>query len=188
MGYLSDAQLASFGFKRVGRNVRISEKASIYDADRIEIGDNTRIDDFCVVSGRVTLGRNVHLAVFCNVAGGAEGVTLDDFAGLAYGCCVFSQSDDYSGLSMTNPTVPAQFKREMKMAVRIGRHCIVGAKSLIFPGVQMADGSALGAMSMLTKPTEPWSVYFGVPAKRIKSRKQDLLVMEDDYLRSEAAR
>lgn len=185
MAFLSEDQLRRMSFRKLGRNVRISDKASIYNMDQIEIGDNSRIDDFCVVSGKVKIGRNVHVAVFCNVAGGTEGVTLEDFSGLAYGCHVFSQSDDYSGLSMTNPTVPAQYKKETKRAVSIGRHCIVGAKSLVFPGVRMAEGCSLGAMSMLTKSTEPWSVYFGIPAKKIKNRRQDLLQMEKTYLLAE---
>lgn len=185
MAFLSDRQIRDVGFKKLGRDVRISEKASIYNPDLIEIGDYSRIDDFCVVSGRVTIGRNVHLAVFCNVAGGTEGVVLDDFSGLAYGCHVFSQSDDYTGRSMTNPTVPSQYKREIRRAVVIGRHCILGASSLVFPGVHMAEGCSLGAMSMLTKSTQPWSVYFGVPAKKIKNRSKDLLDLERTYLESE---
>lgn len=185
MAFLSEEQIKRMGFRKLGRNVRISDKAAIYNADQIEIGDHSRIDDFCVVSGKVTIGRNVHLAVFCNVAGGVEGVTLEDFSGLAYGCHVFSQSDDYSGLSMTNPTVPAHYKRETRQAVTIGRHCIIGTNSLVFPGVRMAEGCSLGAMSMLTKSTEPWAIYFGVPAKKIKNRKRDLLELERAYLTSE---
>lgn len=185
MPFLSEDQLRRMSFRKLGRNVRISDKASIYNMDQIEIGDNSRIDDFCVVSGKVKIGRNVHVAVFCNVAGGTEGVTLEDFSGLAYGCHVFSQSDDYSGLSMTNPTVSAQYKKETRRAVSIGRHCIVGAKSLVFPGVRMAEGCSLGAMSMLTKSTEAWSVYFGIPAKKIKNRKQNLLELEKAYLLAE---
>ena len=184
MAFLSEDQIRGMGFKRVGRHVRISDKASIYNPEQIEIGDYSRIDDFCVVSGKVTIGRNVHLAVFCNVAGGTEGVVLEDFSGLAYGCHVFSQSDDYTGRSMTNPTVPSQYKSEIKRLVTIGRHCILGANSLVFPGVHMAEGCSLGAMSMLTKSTQPWSIYFGVPAKRIKSRKKDLLELERAYLQA----
>ena len=185
MAFLSQEQLESMGFKSLGKNVRISNKAAIYNADQIEIGSNSRIDDFCVISGKVTIGRNVHIAVFCNIAGGSEGVTLEDFAGLAYGCHVFSQSDDYTGSTLTNPTVPAKYRRETKRAVHIGRHCIVGTNSLIFPGVTLSEGSAVGALSMLTKSTEEWSVYFGAPAKKIKKRKRDLLSLEQDYLYSE---
>jgi galactoside O-acetyltransferase len=185
MAFLTPEQLLSMGFKSLGKNVRISERASIYNADQIEIGDNSRIDDFCVVAGKVSIGRNVHVAVFCNIAGGSEGVTLEDFAGLAYGCHVFSQSDDYSGRTLTNPTVPATYKHETKRAVHIGRHCIVGTNSLIFPGVTLGEGCAVGAMSMVTKSTEEWSAYSGIPAKKLKDRKRDLLALEQAYLRSE---
>lgn len=185
MPFLSQQQLESMGFRSLGKNVRISDKAAIYNPEQIEIGDHSRIDDFCVVSGKVSIGRNVHIAVFCNVAGGSEGITFEDFSGLAYGCHVFSQSDDYTGRTLTNPTVPARFKREFKKAVRLGRHCIVGTNSLIFPGVILAEGCSVGAMSMVTKSTEEWGVYSGIPARRLKDRKRDLLVLEQAYLDSE---
>jgi len=185
MPFLSQEQIAAMGFKSLGKNVRISDKASIYNTDQIEIGDNSRIDDFCVISGKVSIGRNVHIAVFCNIAGGTEGVTLEDFSGLAYGCNVFSQSDDYTGRTLTNPTVPTKYKCETKKAVHIGRHCIVGTNSLIFPGVILGEGCSVGAMSMVTKSTEEWSVYFGIPAKKLKNRRRDLLSLEQDYLNDE---
>ncbi|MDC7787415.1 acyltransferase [Rhodoplanes sp. TEM] len=185
MAYLSRDQLERLGFRSLGKNVLVSDKASIYDHDRIEIGDNSRIDDFCVVSGRVVIGRNVFISVFCNVAGGEPGVVMEDFTGLAYGCYVFSQSDDYSGRTMTNSTVPDEYKSEKKAAVRIGRHCIVGARSVVLPGVTLAEGTAVGAMTMVTKSTQPWSVYFGVPAKRLKRRRRDLLELERQYLADE---
>jgi acetyltransferase-like isoleucine patch superfamily enzyme len=182
MSWLSQDELIEIGFGALGRDVKISRRASIYDAKKITIGDFSRIDDFSVISGKVNIGRNVHIAVHNNVAGGSEGVTIEDFAGLAYGCNIFSQSDDYSGESMTNPTVPSCYKYEKKAGIRIGRHCIIGARSIVMPGVNMEVGCALGAMSMLTKSTEPWSIYFGVPAKRIKKRKQSLLELERRFL------
>ncbi len=182
MAFLSVKQLQELGFRSLGKDVLISDKASIYNAEQIEIGDYSRIDDFCVVSGRVQIGRNVHIAVFCNVAGGSAGVIFDDFAGLAYGCQVFTQSDDYSGRTMTNPTVPAEFKNESKGPVRIGRHCILGTCAVVFPGVEIAAGTAVGAMSVVTKATEPWSIYAGNPARRVKKRKKDLLKLEQSYL------
>lgn len=186
MAFFNKEQLERMGFKSLGSNVRISDKASIYNTDQIEIGDNSRIDDFCVISGKVSIGRNVHIAVFCNVAGGEKGITFDDFSGLAYGCHVFTQSDDYSGRTLTNPTVPDKYKREIKKAIVIGKHSIVGTNSLIFPGVVLAEGTSVGGLSMVTKSTEEWSVYFGNPAKCIKARRRDLLKLEEEYLSSEA--
>lgn len=182
MAFIPEIKLKKMGFKSLGRNVKISDKAAIYNCERISIGDNTRIDDFCVISGTVTLGCNVHIAIFNNVAGGEPGVTMEDFSGLAYGCHVFAQSDDYSGNSLTNPTVPSEFKNETKLPIHIGKHVIVGTSSIVLPGVTLAEGCSVGAMSMVTKSTEPWGIYFGIPAKRLKDRNQSLLNLEKQYI------
>lgn len=183
MAYYSEDQLAGMGFKRIGKNVKISDKASLYNTDQIEIGDNSRIDDFCVISGRISIGRHVHIAPLCLVAGGSEGIVFEDFSGLAYHVQIFSQSDDYSGASLTNPTVPGKYKLEKKAAVRLGRHVIIGAGSIVFPGVDIADGCSVGALSLVHKPTQPWGIYVGNPAKRVKDRKRDLLTLEEQFLK-----
>lgn len=185
MPFMTNEELLDMKFKSLGHNVLISDKSSIINPEKLEIGDHSRIDDFCVISGKVSIGRNVHIAIFCNVSGGSEGITFNDFSGLAYGCHLFSQSDDYSGRTLTNPTVPAKYKDEYKAAIVIGRHCIVGTSSLIFPGVTLAEGTAVGAVSMVTKSTEAWSIYTGVPAKRRKARHRDLLALENSYLAEE---
>lgn len=185
MGFLSQEKLEDMQFKSLGVNVKISDKAAIYNCDQMEIGDHSRIDDFCVVSGKVKIGRNVHIAIFCNVAGGEKGIHLDDFSGLAYGCHVITQSDDYSGKTLTNPTVPDEFKLEKKAAVVISRHSIIGTGSVVLPGVVLGEGTSVGALSMITKSTEAWSIYFGSPAKRIKSRSKELLDLEAAYLKIE---
>jgi len=183
MAYYSEDQLAGMGFKRIGKNVKISDKASLYNTDQIEIGDNSRIDDFCVISGRISIGHHVHIAPLCLVAGGSEGIVFDDFSGLAYHVQIFSQSDDYSGASLTNPTVPGKYKLEKKAAVRLGRHVIIGAGSIVFPGVDIADGCSVGALSLVHKSTQPWGIYVGNPAKRVKDRKRDLLALEEQFLK-----
>ncbi len=185
MAFIPQDKLETMGFKKLGKNIKISDKAAIYNIDQIEIGDHSRIDDFCLVSGNVKIGRNVHVAAFCNIAGGDPGVVLEDFSGLAYGCHVFSQSDDYSGNTLTNPTIPKQYKKETFKQVVIGRHVIIGTKSIVLPGVLLAEGCSVGAMSMITKSTKPWGIYFGIPAKRIKERKKDLLELEKKYLEEE---
>ncbi|HHF0488588.1 acyltransferase [Vibrio diabolicus] len=186
MAYLTDIELKQFGFKSFGKNIKISDKASIYNPELIEIDDNSRIDDFCVISGKVKIGRNVHIAPFCLLAGGEKGITLEDFSGLAYQVQVFTQSDDYSGLTLTNPTVPAEFKNEIKREVVISRHVIVGAGSIIMPGVILNEGTSVGAMSLIRKSTDSWSIYLGNPAKKIKDRKKHLLQLEKKYLENDS--
>lgn len=186
MGWLSQDSLKEMGFLSIGRDVKISDRASIYEAHRMSIGDFSRIDDFCVLSGALSIGRNVHIAVQCNLAGGEPGIAMEDFSGLAYGVQVFAQSDDYSGEYLTNPTVPDDYKVILKKPVRLGRHVIVGANSVILPGVDIADGCSVGAMSLMHKSTEPWGIYVGSPARRIRTRSDNLLKLEAQYLGTEA--
>lgn len=183
--YIRRAALEAMGFRHLGRNVRVSEKAALYFPTTISIDDNSRIDDFCMISGLVTIGRNVHIAAYTNIAGGVPGVTFEDFSSAAYGCHVLAQSDDYSGRTMTNPTVPSDFKGETLAAVTIGRHSILGTQTVVLPGCDVAEGCATGAQTVLTRPTEPWSVYFGNPARRLRDRWRDLLELERRLLDEE---
>ncbi|MBM3683624.1 MAG: acyltransferase [Actinobacteria bacterium] len=181
MGYFSDDELSSMGFRHIGRNVRISDRAALYDVDRISIGDNSRIDDFCVLAGSVTIGRNVHVTVFCNLAGGRAGVTLADFSTLAYGCHIVAQTDDYSGRTMTNSTIPGEFKRERSEPTLVGRYAILGTGTILLPGVTIGEGVSAGAGSVFTTSADPWGIYVGAPARRAKERSRDLLQLAEDY-------
>ena len=182
MAFYSLNELNNFGFKLLGKNVLISTRCAIYRPGEMEIGNNVRIDDFCLLSGKIIIGNNVHIAAYCNISAGECSVTFDDFSGLAYGCHVFTGSDDYSGKTMTNPTVPLKYKGLKESDVFLGRHVIVGTNSVIFPGVYLAEGCAVGALSMVTKSTEPWYTYFGAPAKKLRRRSKKLLDLEKKYL------
>ncbi len=184
MGFYSQGELQTIGFKSLGKNVLISTKASLYRPEEMIIGNNCRIDDFCLISGKIILGNNVHIAAFSNLSAGLCHIELQDFSGLAYGCHVFTGTDDYSGRTMTNPTIPIQYKGLSEKNITIGRHTIVGTNSVVFPGVHLAEGTAVGALSLMTKSTEAWSIYAGRPARKIKNRKRDLLVLEQEYLDS----
>lgn len=185
MAYLTSSQLADLGFKSIGKAVKVSSQASIYNADQIEIGDYSRIDDFCVVSGKVTIGRNVHITPHCLVAGGEKGITMEDFSALAYGVKIFTQSDDYSGGYMTNPTVPSRYTKPTKRQVVIGRHAIVGTNSVILPGSIIKEGVSVGAVSLVQGLLRPWAIYTGNPVTFVRERKKDLLLLESEYLTSQ---
>jgi galactoside O-acetyltransferase len=186
MGYLNESDLLSMNFRFLGRNVLVSDKASLYFPSLISLGDNSRVDDFCVLSGDVTLGRNTSVAVFCNLAAGRSTITLGDFTTLAYGCHIVAQSDDYSGATMTNPTVPREFKNETSEPIRVGDHAILGTNTVVLPGVEIPEGVASGAGTVFVKSAEPWSIYVGAPARRISERSRNLLTLKDDYLRRES--
>ncbi|MBU1158558.1 MAG: acyltransferase [Candidatus Thermoplasmatota archaeon] len=175
--FYTATEMKDLGLKEYGDDVRISRKSSIYNPDKVSIGDNVRIDDFTVLSGLVTLGSYIHIAAYTAVYG-QNGVVMDDFSGLSARVLVYSTSDDYSGEWMTNPTVPAEYKREVAGAVRLGRHSIVGAGSIVMPGVQIGEGAAVGAMSLVTKNLDPWTIYWGIPCKAGKPRNMNALELE----------
>ena len=185
MAYYTQKQLNNLGFKYIGKNVKISDKASIYNFDQISIDDNSRIDDFCVVSGKIKIGKNVHITPMCLVAGGEKGIIFKDFTTIAYGVKIFTQSDDYSGKTMTNSTIPKKYKNEYKKKVILKKYSIVGAGSVVMPGVILNKGTSIGAMSLVLKDTKSWSIYVGNPARKIKDRKKDLLELEKQYLKDE---
>lgn len=182
MAYYSHDDLEKMGFKSLGKNVQISTKASLYNCDLIEIGDFSRIDDFCVLSGKIQIGKFVHIAPMCLVAAGDTGIRIDDFAGLAYGVKIFAQSDDYSGETMTNPLIPRTYKKEFFAPVYLGRHVILGTNTVVLPGVHIGEGCSSGAMALIHRSTPPWGIYTGIPAKRVKERKRDLLELEKKFI------
>ncbi len=182
MGYYSKLELQQLGFKYIGNNVLISNKASIYNYEQIEIGDYSRIDDFCVISGKVKIGRNVHITAQCLIAGGEKGIILENFTTIAYNVKIFTQSDDYSGESMTNSTIPVKYKNECKKEIFIKKYSIIGAGSIIMPGTTLEEGTSIGAMSLVLSTTKSWSIYAGSPAKKIKDRKRTLLDLKNLYL------
>lgn len=182
MAYYSRKELIELGFKYLGKDVKVSKNASIYDHHLIEIDDFSRIDDFCLLSGKVRIGKYCHITPMCLIAGGNLGVCLDDFVTLAYGVKLFSQSDDYSGLTMTNSLIPKEYKNEKFAKVVIKKHSILGANSTVLPGVTINEGCAIGAMTLVTKSLDSWGIYTGVPAKRIRTRSRKLEVLEQEFL------
>lgn len=172
-------ELASLGLKKYGQNVLISRNAILYHPNLLEVGNNVRIDDFCTISGKVVLGDFIHIAQFCGLYGGDAGIYMADFSGLSSKVTIYATSNDYSGESLTNPMVPAKYKKTDKNApVKLGKHVIVGCNSVVLPGITIEDGCSVGAMSLCNKSMEEFGIYAGVPAKRLKERKRDLLELE----------
>ena len=179
--FYSGEELKELGLKRYGDNVLISRNAVLYHPELLEIGNNVRIDDFTTISGRVVLGDYIHIAQFCGLYGGTEGIFMDDFSGLSSRVVIYAVSNDYSGESLTNPTVPEKFKAtDKEMAVHLGKHVIVGTTSVILPGVTIGEGSSVGALSLCAKDLEPWGVYAGSPARKVKERSKRLLELEKE--------
>ncbi|MDY4400915.1 transferase [Helicobacter bilis] len=164
-------------------NIFISKKASLYNTERISIGNHVRIDDFAILAGNISIGNFVHIAAGAILSGGEVGIVIEDFCGLSYRVSVFVASDDYSGESLTNPMIPSNFKCVSTSKIILQKHCIVGAGSVILPSSKgLSEGVSVGALSLVSRPTKPFGIYFGNPAKRILERSRNILTLEKEFL------
>lgn len=180
--FYTEQELMQLGLKSYGQNVKISRNACFYGTKYISIGDNVRIDDFCILSGHIELGNNIHIAAYTSLYGGNDGIFIDDYANLSSRVSVYSVSDDYSGETMTNPMIPDKYKNVQSEPVYIGKHVIIGSTSVVLPGVKIAEGSSFGSFSFINRNSEEWSINVGIPFKKIKKRKKDLLKLEEIFL------
>lgn len=184
--FLSQEELNVLGLKRFGKNVLIGRHVVLYNPEQLSIGNHVRIDDFTVISGNVKLGNYIHISQFCGLYGGDAGICMEDFSGLSSKCSVYAVSDDYSGNSMTNPMIPLKYKQNMiSESVCIERHAIIGCNSVILPGVTISEGTSVGSMSLCNKTLEEWSVYVGIPAKKVGERKKKILTLEQQFIEDE---
>jgi galactoside O-acetyltransferase len=186
VGILSREVVEQIGFASVGENVQISDRASFYNTSKISLGNNVRIDDYCVLSaglGGICIGNYIHIAVFSSLIGAGK-ITLSDFCNISSRVSIYSSNDDYSGSAMTNPTLPSQYTGATHADVLLGKHVIIGCGSIILPGITLEEGVAVGALSLVAKDCKAFGIYAGNPARRVKERKRGLLELEKAFLSS----
>ncbi len=170
--FYSKEELSAIGFKEFGENVLISKKASIYSPDKIKIGNNVRIDDFCILSGNIEIGNYVHIAAYTALYG-KMGIKIGDFCGCSARTTIYSATDDFSGEYMISPMVPEELTNVTGGKVILEDFVQIGANTTVMPNVILAEGTSIGAMSFVKKNTESWKIYAGIPCKSIKDRSKN---------------
>lgn len=167
-------ELKEMGFASVGKNVLLSRKASIYSPSTIHIGDNVRIDDYCILSGSIVLGSNIHISAFVALYG-SKGITIKDYAGISARTTVYSAVDDFGGDYLIGPMSPKGTTNVTGGPVTMEKYTQVGASCVVMPSLTISEGSVVGAMSFVNRSLSPWGVYAGIPVKRLRDRSNGLL-------------
>lgn len=184
-GYFSQEDLEKIGFKSLGKNVLISEKCTIHGAERMEIGNNVRVDDFSTLVGDILIGNYVHISPYCGIHGTGGGkIIMEDFTALSVGVIAYAASDDYGGDYMTNSMVPEKYRKVDAADIYVKKHSVVGIRSILLPGAYLEEGTAVGAMSLVTIRTQPWGIYAGIPCVRKKDRGKKALDLEKEFMQS----
>jgi putative colanic acid biosynthesis acetyltransferase WcaF len=86
---------------------------------------------------------------------------LGSHAILSQGAYLCGATHDYD-----DPAFPL-----LAYAMEIGAYGWVCARASVAPGVSMGEGAVLGLGSVATRDLEPWTIYAGVPAVKVKQRK-----------------
>ncbi|MCM1139411.1 MAG: acyltransferase [Muribaculum sp.] len=130
----------------IGSNVTIFENVYLKNPEKFTCGNNVSIHSMCYIeaSGNVTLGNDVSLA---------------------HGVSIMSESHSYS-----DKVTPIKYQPMLMKHTILGNNVWVGAKSTILYGLTIADGSVIGANSVVTHNTEKDSINVGCPSKFIKKR------------------
>lgn len=172
--FYTEQELTDLGLGSFGSEVFISRKCSLYSPEHISLGSNVRIDDFCILSGHIALGSYVHISAFSALYG-ANGITVSNFCGLSPRCTLLSATDDFSGEHMISPMVPTALTHVTGGRITLKPFVQIGAGCVVMPGLTLEEGAATGAMSLIVKNLAPWTIYAGIPAKKIKDRKQNII-------------
>lgn len=187
MSWFTREELQALGFRKLGRDVKISKSAKIMGAENISIGDNVRVDGaaFLMAAGEhadLILGSHIHIAVGA-VLMAAGGIYLGDFTCVGINSNIISASDDFTGDFLIGPGVSrAPFGNVKRAKVILNDHAIITTGCTVLPGVTFGFGAVLGAMSLATRDLKDWHIHAGCPARMIKERTrkvQDLGQMFD---------
>lgn len=178
--FYSQEELKKIGFKNIGKNVFISRKASIYSPENIIIGNNVRIDDFCILSGKIIIGNNVHISAYSALYG-KYGIVFEDFSGCSARTIIYSETDDFSGEYLIGAVLPDKYKNVYGKQVVLKKYTQLGANTIVMPGVNINEGAVTGAFTFVDKDLLEWTINVGIPCRLIKKRSNNMLNLKKEY-------
>jgi putative colanic acid biosynthesis acetyltransferase WcaF len=85
--------------------------------------------------------------------------------------CILSQDAYVCGAThdFEDPTFPL-----LAYQMHLGAYAWICARASVGPGVNVGEGAVLGLASVASRDLEPWTIYAGAPAVKIKERKKTI--------------
>lgn len=140
---------------------------SFVSGGSISIGMGSHIDQGVILrtyGGNISIGDGVSINPYSFIHGGG-GVIIGNNTRIASGVSIISANHVFSSKSEL-----LKNQGEEKIGIEIGSDVWIGTGARILDGVKIGNGSVIGAGAVVTKNTEAYGVYVGVPAKKIKER------------------
>ncbi|MCF8023994.1 MAG: acyltransferase [Desulfobacteraceae bacterium] len=183
-----------FLFKRIGRKVIWGRNVVIRHPEKIFLGDRVVVDDYCVIDGRgagdqgvvigddVFIGRNVSIqskvggisiGPETSIGAGSSivsqgGIIIGDMVNIAGGCSISGGAYDVTRGQKSE----REHEKYTKGPIQIGRKCRLGQQVMVLDGVQIGEGSILGAKALVNGSLPEYCVAAGIPAKVIRLREK----------------
>lgn len=160
-----------------GRDVFISGAAEIRRPHLVEVGSHVAIDSGFYCTTAAVVSDYVHVGPYVSVIGGAEAsLTMQGFNTAGAGSRIVCASDEFLGEGLVG-MAPPEFRDRIRYApVVFEQFASIGTNVVIHPGVTLAEGSVIGSCALVTRSTEPWTIYHGVPARPVRQRPRDKML------------
>jgi dTDP-4-amino-4,6-dideoxy-D-glucose acyltransferase len=156
---------------KIGNDVIIHEDCVFKRPHDTIIGNHVAIDKGFYCSTKLIIGDYVHISPYVTTIGGASSsIILENFTFIAAGTKLVAGTEKYAEDGLIGATIPSKYRCLVLDKIIFERFSGCGVNCVIMPGVRLAEGSVVGANSVVNKDTEPWTVYVGSPAKPIKIR------------------
>lgn len=161
-----------------GEDVFIHGRTEFTRPELCELGDHVAIDSGFYCTTNLKVGNYVHISPHVAVIGGkTASLTVGHFCFISVGSKIVCASEKFYGEGLIGPIIPDEYHDEViNEPVVFEDFSGVGANCVVLPGVKLGEGSIVGACSMVKEDTEPWTIYYGVPAKPYKARKKEKML------------
>lgn len=175
--FYTEKELESLGIK-FGEDVRISKQSILTRPKLLTVGTHVAIDPFVYISPKTEIGNYVHIAPFVGIAGTSQSkCKIGDYTTIAQGCKLIVSTEDYTGASaLMGPTIPLKHRSITHGETILERFVALAVNVTVFPNITIHEGAVVGACSLVTHDLDSWGIYYGVPARYVKNRRNDLIL------------
>ncbi|MCA9620501.1 MAG: acyltransferase [Myxococcales bacterium] len=174
---MSNKNLVEYPFSKRGPDLQIFAPNVFVRPESMELGNHVVVDPFTfITAGKgLLIGSCVHVSCHVSILGGGYCI-IEDFVGICAGTRIITGTDDVWGGGLTGPTVPSETRSVYRSFVHCKRHSFLGTNCVIQSGVTLGEGAVVGSGAVVTKDLEPWGVYYGAPARKVKERPRDAIL------------
>ena len=180
--FLEKKDLEDLGI-RCGKNCKVHSTTIILNPKKLTLGNNVRIDAYTVIINvkNVKICNYIHIGSHVLIQANKANIYLRDYCGVSSGVKIFTSTDDYSGKHFYGPfNKKSKFSNKIQ-TINLKKFCIIGTNSVVLPGAIFSEGSVAGALSFINKKLDSWSIYYGMPLKKLSKRQKKIFQNEKKF-------